>query len=63
MNNCNATKELLDIDIEYVNNNHLSAKSIAFGSSAVEETSQVFQFCNWFISNKITRSLIMVNVY
>ena len=38
MNNCNATKELFEINIEDVNN-HLPAKSDDFGPSAVEETS------------------------
>ena len=45
MNNCNATKELLEINIEDVNN-HLPAKIIDFGPSAVEKTSQNLQFRN-----------------
>ena len=61
MNNA-TTKELLGINIEDVNNHH-PAKRIDFGSSAVEEASENFQFRNWFIANKITRSLIMVKVY
>ena len=45
MNNCNATKELLEINIEDVNN-HLPAKIIDFGPSTVEKTSQNLQFRN-----------------
>ena len=44
MNNA-TTKELLGINIEDVNNHH-PAKRIDFGSSAMEEASQNFQFRN-----------------
>ena len=59
--NCKLTKELLEINVEYMNI-HLPAKSIDFGPSAVKRQVK-FQFHNCLITNEITRSFIMVKVY
>lgn len=46
-NGSKATKELLEINVEDVNN-QLPAKSIDFRSSAMEKARQDFQFLNCF---------------